>query len=398
MVTDIIIILVTFIVGVVLFLPRLANSKLWSATITPLASIIGSGFLILGPILLQNFGIFAPLAMAALCLVGFIFGAVIRFNIKMHTANQNTRLILGLEQASSWVLAFAYIISVAYYLNLFGAFGARLTAFNDPVYAKILTSIMLLLILIAGWSKGFSAIERLEKLSVSLKIAIIFGLIAGLIIFNANQIAIEAVVINPSKPLSWGLVTLSFGLIVTIQGFETSRYLGEKYSASTRIKSMRLAQYSSSIIYIIYISLIAYMFAPNAFGFSETAIIDMMAIVSPILPALLIIAALSAQFSAALADTGGSGGLIAELTNNRISPKYAYLLLVFIGLILTWSADIFGIISYASRAFALYYAIQAAVAARYVYKKTTNELKFYLYICLSVFGLIIALFGTSVEL
>jgi hypothetical protein len=31
------------------------------------------------------------------------------------------------------------------------------------------------------------------------------------------------------------IVTLAFGLIVTVQGFETSRYLGSTYDAATRI-------------------------------------------------------------------------------------------------------------------------------------------------------------------
>jgi len=50
-----------------LFYPRFANAKTWRATITPLASIIGSGFLVLGPILTVSYGEFAPLVMAALC-------------------------------------------------------------------------------------------------------------------------------------------------------------------------------------------------------------------------------------------------------------------------------------------------------------------------------------------
>ena len=37
--------------GAVLLWPRLADAPLWRATITPLASILGSGFLVLGPIL-----------------------------------------------------------------------------------------------------------------------------------------------------------------------------------------------------------------------------------------------------------------------------------------------------------------------------------------------------------
>lgn len=42
---------VALAVVVALFLPRVRNAILWRATVTPLASIIGSGFLISGPLL-----------------------------------------------------------------------------------------------------------------------------------------------------------------------------------------------------------------------------------------------------------------------------------------------------------------------------------------------------------
>ena len=84
----------------ILLWPRVANAKIWRATITPLASIIGSGFLILGPVLVVSFGQYAPLAMLALCAVAYLFGSAIRFNIGAATETQ-----------SGAVLAFAYFIS-----------------------------------------------------------------------------------------------------------------------------------------------------------------------------------------------------------------------------------------------------------------------------------------------
>ncbi len=56
------------------------------------------------------------------------------------------------------------------------------------------------------------------------------------------------------------------------------------------------------------------------------------AAVSPILPAMLVLAALAAQFSAAVADTGGSGGLVFELTGGRLSQRQAYAILCLAGL------------------------------------------------------------------
>jgi len=64
---------------------------------------------------------------------------------------------------------------------------------------------------------------------------------------------------------------------------------------------MRKAQWSSTFIYTAYVLLLAYVFLPDPTNLSQTAIIDMMQRVAPILPILLVIAALSAQFSAAIA-------------------------------------------------------------------------------------------------
>jgi hypothetical protein len=381
------------IAGLLLY-PRLSHAPLWRATMTPLASIIGSGFLVLGPILHQSWGASAPLVMAALCAGAWAFGAAIRSNIAHRSTQPRPMIEQGLETAASWVLSFAYVISVAYYLNLFGAFGVSLTPYGDALHARWLTSAMFLLILGVGWLRGFDALERLEQVTVGVKLVVIAGLLAGLAGYFVTQAQAGALQIIPPQVSLWQSLTLGFGLIVTVQGFETSRYLSESYDARVRIRSMQWAQAISTVIYMIYITLLAYAFAPTTGALSETAIIAMMAVVAPILPAMLVAAALSAQFSAAIADTSGAGGLIAELTRSRVSSRQAYAVLVGAGLALTWSADVFQIIAYASRAFALYYALQAAIAASH---RDQSALRVTAYAGLAVFGLAIAVLGTPVE-
>jgi hypothetical protein len=123
------IIMVALATGALLLYPKVANNLLWRASITPLASIIGSGFLVLGPILVASFGQYAPLVMVALCIFAYLFGAAIRFNIMRLATYSGVRSVSEekLETLSSWALAFAYIISVAYYLNLLGSFAVSLT-------------------------------------------------------------------------------------------------------------------------------------------------------------------------------------------------------------------------------------------------------------------------------
>jgi hypothetical protein len=383
----------------VLAMPRLYRFSPWRATITPLASIIGSGFLVLGPILNASYGRYAPLAMAALCGFAYLFGWAIRFNIACieHAPEGRGTAAEWLEETASTALAFAYVISVTYYLNLLGSFALSLTPFSQPVYARLLTSAVFLVIAVVGWWKGFSALEKLEYGSVALKLSIIAGVLIGLAMFFTGKWQANVLIFNPPEKTGWSALTLAFGLLITVQGFETSRYLEEDYDARTRILSMRLAQWVASGIYLVYALLMAYVFPRDALKLNETAIIDLMRVVAPVLPPLLVAAALAAQFSAAIADTSGSGGLVHELTRGRITPRQAYVLLTIMGLLITWSANVFQIISYASRAFAIYYALQALIAALTAQKNGAPFWKRAAFFALFSLAVAIAVFGISVE-
>ncbi|SOB92435.1 hypothetical protein [Rhodobacter maris] len=391
MLLDSAIFLLAIVIFGAMFWPGLRRRPRWRAMITPLASIIGSGFLVLGPILQSEYGGYAPLAMALLCLVAWAFGAAVRVNIAAEDrpARPERRRIEALAQA---VLAFAYVISVAYYLNLFGAFAVALTPWHGAFAGRIVTTAMLLGVGLAGFSGGFKALERLEYASVALKLAIIAGLILGLAGYFADRAAAGALVVAAPSLAPWQALTLGFGLIVTVQGFETARYLGASYDAPTRIAAMKRAQGLSSAIYLAYIGLLAYVFAPGSHALSETAIIDMMGVVSPVLPGMLVVAALAAQLSAAVADTSGAGGLTAELSRGRLPARPAYLALVAAGTALTWTADLFTIIAYASRAFAAYYAAQSVLAA--LESRGARRAGF---AALAVLGLLIAVFGAPAE-
>jgi len=393
------ILLTVVVAGAVLLYPPLAKAVLWRATITPLASIIGSGFLVLGPILEASYGGYAPLVMALLCCVAYLFGGAIRFNIAALADPENKRGTLEnrLETWASWTLAFAYFVSVAYYLNLFGAFGVSLTTLNDEFHARLLTTMIFGVILLVGWTYGFTALERMEQITVGIKLAIIAGLLFGLVWFFASHAATNTLVFNPAVINGWAAVTLAFGLIVTVQGFETSRYLGDNYDADTRVRSMRLAQIVSAIIYLAYIVLLSYVFERGELKLGETAIIGLMKVVAPILPALLIAAALSAQFSAAVADTGGSGGLVEELTRGRVSSRMTYGVLAGVGLLATWSLNVFEIISYASRAFAAYYALQATIASITASRHPGTRHRALGFAALAALGFLIVAFGAPVE-
>ncbi|MGC9418672.1 MAG: hypothetical protein ACP5EN_06820, partial [Rhodovulum sp.] len=189
--------------GMALFLsPMLRQSAYWRAMVTPLASIIGSGFLVLGPILNDSLGYLAPAAMVLLALVAYLFGAAIRFNIA-HPCDRERGGGAALEVAAGWMLAFSYVVSVAYYLNLLGAFAVRLTPFNDPFHARCVTTAVFGVILGVGWTRGFAALEGMEKYTVSLNLSAILGLLVGFALFFGEEAVQTGPVVTPPSAGPW---------------------------------------------------------------------------------------------------------------------------------------------------------------------------------------------------
>ncbi len=348
--------------------PRLIRSPLWRATVTPLASIIGSGFLVAGPILAHAAGNWAWAAMLALCLVGYLFGAAIRRNIlfiEPMLEGRVPRAIAVMERGSEFALAFAYFISVAYYLNLFASFALRGGNIIDPTLTRLISSAVIVTLGVVGAVRGLHALENIEEGAVGIKLGLIAGLLAGLA-FSISIAAISGTfeLTKFSHPVGMQEIGILLGLIILVQGFETSRYLGAAYDRATRVKTMRYAQWLSTAIYLVFILLVTPYFSgklPEKGG--ETGIIDMLAPLGTAVTPLIIIMAVASQLSAAVADMNGASGLLAGATTQRVSVRGGYIAIATVALTITWTASIYDIIVYASKAFVAYYALQCALAA-----------------------------------
>ena len=83
---------------------------------------------------------------------------------------------------------------------------------------------------------------------------------------------------------------------------------------------------------------------------------------SIVLPSLIVVAAVGSQFSAAVADDAACAGLSRTMLGSRLSPRWGYLAIGVLTIALTWVTDVLSVISIASRAFALFYALQCGVA------------------------------------
>jgi len=361
--------IVAFLAAAALLLrPRFRDLPAWRATVTPLASIIGSGFLVSLPILANDVGAYALPAMMALVAASYLLGGAIRFNIihgePLFDAEGQHGAATALERVSHVALAVAYFISVAYYLSLLSAFFLKLFGLTGTPEARVLTTAILWLIGGYGWWRGLRGLEVVEEYAVGLKLAVIAAVLAALAWYNAELFASGDWALPTGEPdFSWDTVRLLFGLLIVVQGFETSRFLKGAYPPAVRVRTMRRAQLISAGIYAAFFALATVLIGSQAAYGDVTAITNMVVVAASVLPVMLIAGAVFAQLSAAVADAIGGAGLIEQFGIRLVSRQHAYLVIAAIGTLLIWTTHIFEIIALASRAFALFYFLQCLVAA-----------------------------------
>lgn len=348
-----------------LFSKPVRKSAFWNATVTPLASIIGSGFLVVAPLLWILAGYDAVWVLLVVLTVAYAIGSVIRYNIKyvepFLSQEKEGKTFKILNVSSHLTLGLSYFISVTFYVRILSAFALKLFDLEDPFLSNSLTTVILLFIGIVGYFRGFDHLEFLELVSVNSKMSVIFIFILALFLYDWLEIDFHYSSQYHDPEFSWLTIRKIFGILLVVQGFEISRYLGHKYDADLRIRTMRFAQIISSIIYLSFTFLVLFLMKENQ-QVTETAIIDVSRKISVLLPVVIVAGAIFSQFSAAIADTVGCGGVISEFTNNRISGGTAYLAIACGCILLVWIADVFKIITYASRMFGSYYLIQCLMA------------------------------------
>jgi hypothetical protein len=159
---------------------------------------------------------------------------------------------------------------------------------------------------------------------------------------------------------------------------------------------MKLAQIVSGAIYLSFILLITPLFhLLDKIPLTETGIILIAGAISVVLGFLIRVGPLVSQFTAAVADTISAGGLVYTETHGRISSNIGYLLLAVVDVILIWSANIFQIIAFASKAFAFYYMLQTLIALLVAYK-LRKRVYVPLFLFLTAVLAFITVFGKSV--
>ena len=308
--------------------------NLINATTTPLASIFGSGFLVIVPILAAAVGPYSVYAMMGVTLLAYAVGSVIRFNIRhaepvLASDNPPHRTAL-FEHASDLALVGAYVVSVSLYINILSAF--LLGGLNhvwsgiDSILSEhFVTVIVIGAIGLIGFFKGLEMLQNLEDIALWITLLIILAVFVGFGVYDLHVMQGKGIQ-WPTMPheSAWQILTILGGTLIVVQGFETSRYLGQEFDTDTRIRSSRLSQIISTVVYIVFVAL-ATPLMHFLDGKAQTDSLIMLAgIASVLLPLPLVAAAVLSQFSAAVADTMGGGGNMVEVTKQHVTANCAY--------------------------------------------------------------------------
>ncbi|MDQ7019550.1 MAG: hypothetical protein Q9M33_10310 [Robiginitomaculum sp.] len=345
----------------------MVKNNIIPAMSTPLASIFGSGFLVVVPILASAVGPYAVFAMIGVSIVAFMVGSIVRHNIlcaEPALILGSRRLTVGVERLSDFALVAAYTVSICLYIHILSTFLLGGLNQDTPFNKSLLTTLIIGSITIIGLFGGLKPLENLERWALYVTILILAVLLIMFAIYDGKQLLAQGYFTVPAMPKRslWEIATIVAGTLIVVQGFETTRYLGEHFDSPTRIRASRWSQYFSLSIYVLFVAL-AQPILPVLNGqYEDNSLITLAATAAVFLPLPLIIAAVLSQFSAAVADALAAVSNIQEASKQRFNIRWGYVLVGGSAMALSWYGSTFQVITLASRAFAFYYLLQCMVA------------------------------------
>ncbi len=345
------------------------RSRVLLATVTPLASIFGSGFLIIVPVLERTLGALAVVGAAGVCAVAWLVGTAIRHCVRvvepLAASGELDRATRRLERLADAVIVVAYVISVALYLRIMAEYVVSFAVDGGSASAeRMLACAAVALIVAVGVLRGFHGLDLLERAALVAVLVLTTLLGGALLIDDARALLDTGLRLPPVPDLGVGRVLLILGgIVITVQGFETIRYLGDEYDAPTRISASRVAQGVAASIYIGVVAVATPAMGLGTSAGPDDTLLQVTNRVAPILALPLVLCAVLSQFSAAIADTAAADGNLRGLAHSMRGPL-PYLVTGGAAIVLAATVNTFAIIAVASRAFAAYYAIQALIALR----------------------------------
>lgn len=353
-----------------LYRPRIQDSERYQATVVPLANVMDVGFIVLSPIMVALVGYDAPLFMLGLCAVAIVTGFAISYNINNYEPLIGTSdRVTVIDTASNWALFLASIANVGYYALLLSTLVLLpLDRYTDQS-AAVWAAIVLAAIGVAGLAGKLDALDTIGARTTAFNLAAIFAVLFAFVVYNVQEALggrWEFPTYNP--PNTPDDLRKLLGFFAMVQGFEASRYLGARFSAGLRISTMRLAQYISTIVFVVLIASTLILFTQVNVEPEATAIFEISEEVSAFLPYLILLAALGSQLSAITNAVTSRSELLLETTRGRMHRRWTFPLLLVPAIALVLLTDVTQAVAIASRVFAAYFLLQAVIAGVLAYR------------------------------
>ena len=339
------------------------------ATVTPLASIFGSGFLIIVPVLERALGAYAIVGVVAVSILAYLIGNSVRHNVRvserLEEAGELDPTTRRLERIGDLVIVVAYVISVTLYIRILSQYVLDYAGTDSLLAQQVMTSLVIAFIATVGITRGFGGLSLLERISLGTALVLVIVLIGDLLKVDVVDLTRGDFSFPPSanRPITETLQVLG-GILIAFQGFETVRYIGTHYDRRTRIAASALSQRIALPIYVAFIAVATPLMALGSAGGPDETLLDLVERVTVFLALPLVLSAALTQFSAATADVVAAVGNLRVLASRRMAGVAAYLVSCGGAIAMAWVNDLFVIIVIASRAFAAYYMLQAVVSMR----------------------------------
>lgn len=322
------------------------------------------------PVLERSLGALAAWGALAVTGVAWFVGSAIRHNIAaIEPAAAQGRLGEGdefLERLSDVAIALAYIVSVALYLRIMAEYIVDYAGLAiDGAASSIVASAAVMIIVLVGLFRGFAGLDLMERLALGTVLVLTTALGIAFAAEDAGRLAGAGIDLPPLPDTSvWEAALMLGGIVITVQGFETVRYLAEEYDAPTRIWASRAAQAIAASIYIAFVSLATPLMGLGTPDGVDASLLTIVERVVPFLALPLVLCAVLSQFSAATADTVAAHGNLHKQFPRLFGNGRSYVFSGVAAIAMICTIPTLTIVTIASRAFAAYYFLQCVVAAR----------------------------------
>jgi hypothetical protein len=349
-----------------LYRPRVQQSTKYQAMVVPLSNIMDVGFIIMAPAIVLLAGYGAPLVMLGICLVAIASGFAIAYNIRHYEPIEGTDDRINIVgHAARWALTFASVINIAYYtLVLVTLFLWPLDLYSERNLA-IVGTVLLGSLIIVGFAGGMDRLNALANKTTAFNISAVVAIVVAFGVYNLQ----EALGGREMFPATDTVVdTEAFrqiiGLFAIVQGFEAARYIGGRFAGGLRISTMRLAQVISSVVFVALLAFVLILFVRVETDFSGASIFIVADEVGDTMPWLILLAALGSQTSAIIGATMSRSDMLVshKVVQRNVSRRATFLILLLPAIAIFLLADVPVAVTLASRVFATYFVLQAAIA------------------------------------